>query len=52
MKPSFTSSRVASMSAAVSGKSVASSPMTSSFTQFESPASRPRCAVRTASSAV
>ena len=40
------------MSASLSGKSVRSSPITSSFTQFESPASRPSRAVRIASSAV
>ena len=51
-KPSFTSTRVASMSASLSGNSVRSSPITSSFTQFDSPASRPRRAVRMASSAV
>ena len=36
----------------VSGNSVCSSPITSSFTQFDRPASRPSRAVRTASSAV
>ena len=49
--PSRTSVRVAETSASLSGKSVRSSPMTSSFTQFDSPASRPSIAVRTASSA-
>ena len=52
MKPSLTSMRVASMSASLSGNSVRSSPITSSFTQLDSPASRPRRAVRIASSAV
>ena len=51
-KPSATRTRVASSSAMLSGKSVRSSPITSSFTQFDSPTSRPSRAVRIASSAV
>ena len=51
-KPSDTRMRVASMSASLSGKSVRSSPITSSFTQSPRPASRPSFAVRTASSTV
>ena len=51
-KPSLTSTFVASISASLSGNSVRSSPITSSLTQFESPASRPSRAVRIASSAV
>ena len=47
-----TRTRVASSSATLSGKSVCSSPITSSFTQFDSPTSRPSRAVRMASSAV
>ena len=43
---------VASINASLSGNSVRSSPITSSFTQFDNPASRPSLAVRTASSAV
>ena len=50
--PSSTSARVAVSSASLSGNSVRSSPMTSSFTQFVSPAARPSRAVRIASSAV
>ena len=52
MKPSLTRMRVAASSPSVSGNSVFSSPMTSSFTQWLRPASRPSRAVRTASSAV
>src|ERR1043166_6772146 len=51
-KPSRTRTRVASISASLSGNSVCSSPITSSFTQFDRPASRPSRAVRNASSAV
>jgi len=51
-KPSFTSTRVASSRPSLSGNSVCSSPITSSLTQFDMPASRPRCAVRIASCAV
>ena len=50
--PSRTSVRVASTSASLSGNSVCSSPITSSFTQFDNPTSRASLAVRTASSAV
>src|SRR5437762_2965967 len=46
-KSSRTSVRVASSSASLSGKSVRSSPITSSFTQFDRPASRPSRAVPT-----
>ena len=52
MKPSLTSVRVAASRPSVSGYSVFSSPITSSLTQLLRPASRPRRAVRTASSAV
>ena len=52
VKPSFTSTRVASIVACTSGNSVAWSPMTSIFTQSDRPTSRPSRAVRMASSAV
>ena len=44
--------RAAAIDAATSGKSVRSSPITSSFTSEPTPASRARRHVRTASSAV
>src|SRR4051812_33608193 len=51
-KPSFTSSSAASSSSVGSGSSVRSSPITSSFTQSVSKASRASCAVVIASRAV
>src|SRR3954447_12026489 len=51
-KPSFTSSSAASSSSVGSGRSVRSSPITSSFTQSVSKASRASLAVETASRAV
>ena len=50
--PSFTSRSAASNNSTTSGSNVMSSPMTSSFTQSVSNASRPSFAVRTASRAV
>src|SRR5512138_2954259 len=51
-KPSFTRTRAACTSPSTSGKSVRRSPITSSFTRSPMSSSRPRRAVRTASSAV
>jgi len=51
-KPSRTSTRAASMVAGMSGKSVFSSPITSSLTSVPTPASRASRHVRIASSAV
>jgi len=50
MNPSFTSCFDALSNPSVSGKRVFSSPITSSFTMFDIPASRARKQVRTASS--